>query len=81
MGSMFTVGQVLNLERNPIYATSVTQAKMQESSRTISVVKHFENGRIGIKFKGSNIWYSVREDSEWITSIGRRYRNLDWEAK
>jgi len=76
----FTPGQKLNLERNPIYNGSVTNAKLQETTREIARVEYHDNGRISLKFKGSKLWYSTRESSEWIQSKNMKYRNLNWTA-
>jgi hypothetical protein len=76
----FEIGQTLNLERNPIYASSYNGAKLQESSREIAEVRKFDDGRIALKFKGSKIWFSTRQNSEWITSTRVKYRNLDWKV-
>jgi hypothetical protein len=75
---MYAAGQELKLERNPIYSGSLTGAKLQESVRTVSVVRHLDGGRIGIQFKGSKVWYSTYLNSEWIQSKNMKYRNLDF---
>lgn len=74
----FKIGQELNLERNPIYSGSVNGAKLEESVRTIGRVEYLDSGRVAIMFKGSKIWYSTNEGSEWIQSKNMRYRNLDF---
>jgi len=74
----YAIGQELNLERNPIYAGSANGAKLQESVRTIGRVEYLDSGRVAIMFKGSKIWYSTYEGSEWIQSKNMRYRNLDF---
>ncbi len=74
---MYLVGQTLKLERNPIYAGSLNGARLQESERTISRVEPY-HGRIGIQFEGSKVWYVAHENSEWITSKNRRYRDLEF---
>lgn len=71
---MYEVGQALNLERNPIYASSVNNCKLQERTRTISEVWNIDDERTGIRFKGSKIWYTTTEGSEWIQSRNVKYR-------
>ena len=72
----FTAGQKIRLERNPIYASSVTNVRLQETTREIAEVQHLPNNRIGIKFKGSKIWYSTYEGSEWIQSQNVKSHNI-----
>lgn len=73
------VGTSLRLERNPIYSGNEVGAKLAESVREVAEVRDLDDGRIGIQFKGSRIWYSTYENSEWLQSKNVKYRKLDWE--
>ncbi len=75
----YAVGDILSLERNPIYASSASNARLTESVRVISEVSEIPEGRILIRFEGSKVWYSTHANSEWIGNIERRYRNLNFE--
>jgi len=74
----YSVGDVLSLERNPIYAGSESNARYPISERVISEISEIPDGRTLIMFEGSRVWYWTTEGSEWIGNVNRRYRNLNF---